>query len=403
MRDAVKQGLAFSLEVQKAESVKFAAEAEYREARSKLFPTLDLNASAGTAMKAEYYGNGIADAYSAKFNLVQPLYYSGTLNGMDAASLKIESATSKLRQAKQDYIFKVVDAYYRTAQAQTLLEIARENRAVLKSFWETTTRYARIGRSKGVDRLQAEASYNLSESDVLAAESQLESDRFELGRLLGEDPSADAKLAPQLMLKTYDPGDFGKLLNQALDNNPSIKATEQELESLIQSNKAKMGIHNPKLYLKGSWGYDSPEEYRWIDYRGEAYSLTLNLDVPLFSGFSAFAQSDQYYQARRQLEKDLWIKKKDLRKNLSAELATMRRDFERVKLTQTAAGSAKKAIDIAVRDYRNGLLSPTEVLNIQRTRLDADRQSTSAQYSYNQQILSVRRDLGMDLEKSYLE
>jgi outer membrane protein TolC len=402
LKEAVKRGLGYSLEVQKAQSEKAQADAEYRLARAKIFPTLALNAKGGTTATAEHYGNGYVDAYSARLNLEQPLFYSGVISaGMKAASLRQEMAASKLRDAKQDYVFKVVEAYYKTAQAQTLLGIAKENREVLKNFWEITSRYARIGRSKGVDRLQAEASYNLSESDVLEAESSLEESRYQLARLLGEESGTTEALAPKLRVEAYDPGALDKLAQEALEKNPSIKATESELESLIQANRAKMVEHRPKLYLKGSYGYDAPDEDVWFMKKGEAYSLTVNLDIPLFSGFSSFAQSDQQNEQRRQKEKDLMIQRQDLRKNLASSLATMKRDFQRLKLTQNSATSSKKAIDIAVRDYRNGLLSPTEVLNIQRTRLDADRKYTAAQYSYNQQILSVRRDIGVDLEKTY--
>jgi outer membrane protein TolC len=40
-------------------------------------------------------------------------------------------------------------------------------------------------------------------------------------------------------------------------------------------------------------------------------------------------------------------------------------------------------------------------LNIQRTRFDADKQYAEAQYSYQLQVLQLRRDLGTDLEKTY--
>ncbi len=402
LKDSIERGLGFSLEIQKAESEKRAAQDDYRLARSKLLPKIDLNAAAGPHETSDNYGGGFSHAYKARLDLEQPLFTSGVISsGLTSARLNRDVAEQKAFTIRQDYIFKIVEAYYKAAQAQVVLTLAKDNRSVLKNYLDITTRYAAIGRSKNVDRLQAEASYNLSEAQVLDAESSLEQLRQDLVRLLGEEAPLDVPLDPKLNLQPYDPGSAGKLLRQALDSNPAIKSLHLQVESIKYANKAKMIDHRPSLSLKGSWGYDAKEYDTWFKSRGEAYDVFLNLKIPLFSGFSSFAQSDQLFEQRLQLEKDLAIRQKELQRTLVTSLSTMQRDFQRLKLTQLSAVSSKKAMDVAVRDYRNGLLSSTDVLNIQRTRFDADRQNASAQYSYNQQMLNLRRDLGVDLEKAY--
>src|SRR5688500_19848285 len=52
---------------------------------------------------------------------------------------------------------------------------------------------------------------------------------------------------------------------------------------------------------------------------------------------------------------------------LAKSMATITREFNRLKLTQTSAAGARRAMDVALRDYRNGLLSSLDVLNIQRS------------------------------------
>jgi len=402
LAESIRRGLSYSLEFQKAESEKRQADAEFRLARAKVMPTLDMNASVTGTETAENYGNGFGHAYKARLDLEQPLFTGGALaNGLRAARMRREVAEKKWQAVRHDYTFKVVEAYYKAAQAQVLLAIAKENREILKNYLAITTRYAAIGRSKGIDRLQAEASYNLSESQVLESESTLEGFRQDLIRLLGEDQGLEAPLDPRLSLQAFDPGSLDKMLRQALEQNPAIQALSLQADSLTYENRARMFEHRPTLSARGSYGYDSPEYDRWIKDSGEAYSFGLVLKIPLFSGFSSLAQSDQLAEQRVQLEKDLAIRRKELQKTLATALATLQRDFTRLKHTQVSSASSKKAMDVAVRDYRNGLLSSTDVLNIQRTRFEADRQHTLAQYSYNQQMLNLRRDIGADLQKIY--
>jgi outer membrane protein len=409
LHGSISKGLVFSLELQKAEAEKKAAEDDYRLAESKLFPTVAINASGGTQKTSSAYTLGasatssnISETYKARIDLEQPLFTGGVLtSGLSAAKLNRDVARQKAYSTRQDYIFKIVDAYLKSAQAQVLLSLAQDNRTVLKSYLEITTRYAAIGRSKNIDRLQAEASYNLSEADVLASESTLEQTRQDLVRLLGDALSDGTELETEFSLQPVETGNLDQLLQKAIANNPEIRSLELQVESLKYTNRAKMIDHRPKLSLKGSWGYDSPDRPNWFEKASEAYSLTLNLNILLFSGFSSFAQSDAYAQQLFQLEKDLAIKRLELQKSLAKALSTLQREFHRLKLTQISATSSRKAMDVAVRDYRNGLLSSTDVLNIQRTRFDADRQYTLAQFSYNSQVLSLRRDLGIDLEKAY--
>jgi outer membrane protein len=402
LADAIKRGLEFSPEVQKAQSEYKYARAAHRQAISSLFPTIDLTASSGKTVAAEYYGGATTDLNRARLEGEQPLFTGGVISAaLRATTAKKEAAEKRLKLANHLYTFKIVSTYYTTAQAQTLLEIAKENREILKTYLSITTRYAKIGRSKAVDRLQAEASYNLSESDVMEAESALESLRQDLIRLIGDESGTNATLVPKLRTEKFEIGTLDKIYDQALSSNPEIQAVELDLKSLIQQNRAKMINHRPKLSLKGFWGYDSPEEKNWFHEKGENYGVSLNLKVPLFSGGSSFAESDQYAEQRVQLEKDLAVKRLELRKSVASSLITMQKDFQRLKLTQSSADSSKKAMDVALRDYRNGLLNATEVLTIQRGRFEADRKNTLAQYSYNQQILNLRYDLGLDIEQTY--
>lgn len=408
LSDAIRQGLVFSPEIQKAESEKRAAEDRYKIAQSRLFPTVDLKASGGSTKGSSAYAvggrlAGVTQSYDAHIEAEQVLFQGGVvMAGLSAAKLEREVKMQRIFATRQDYTYRIIEAYLNAAESQVLLEISKENRQILKAYADITARYAAIGRSKNIDRLQAEASYNLSEAQVLQSESELERNRQELLRLLG-DPESAQNLDTQIAAQSVETGGLKELYQKALENNPEIKALQLEVESLKYSNRVNMAQYRPKLTLNGSYGYDSPDRVRWIGKDiAEEYSITLNLTVPLFRGFSSFAESDANSQALIQKEKDLQIKQIELQKSLAKALATVQREFNRLKLTQASAASSKRAMDAGIRDYRNGLLSSTDVLNIQRTRFDADRQYTSAQFSYNRQVLSLRRDLGIDLEKTYV-
>ena len=229
----------------------------------------------------------------------------------------------------------------------------------------------------------------------------MEQIRQELLRLIG-DFDEKKQLDTDYAVQPVELGTLEQLSEKAMANNPEIRALQFEVDSLRYTNRARMQPYRPRLTLNGAYGYGSPDRTNWIDRQAEQYSLTLNLVVPLFRGFASFAESDVFAEQLVQREKDLAIRRVDLRRSLARALVTVHREFNRLKLTKLSAGSAQRAMEAGLKDYRSGLLSSTDVLNIQRTRFEADRQFTTAQFSYGRQILSLRRDLGVDLEKTYV-
>lgn len=406
----IKEGLNASLEIQSAEAERRRIDSEYKLAQSKIFPVINGVASGGTRKNSAAYRVGsqvsILDAnetYSAGFELDQPLYAGGAISsGLALTRTNREIAKQNLYATKQNYVFSLIENYLLAAEKQVNLDLARDNRDILKKYFQITSQYAAIGRSKNVDRLQAQSNFNLSEAEVLKAESEYESALQAMFRFMGKSKPDNAQVETNLLLQQIEVGTLDQLYQKALENNPSIRATTSSVDAQKYSNDLTMSVHKPTLNLKGNWGYDSPDRVNLIESRAETYSLTLNLKIPLFSGLDSFSQRQINSEQLVVKQKDLAIQQRNLHNSLSQALATLNRDFARLKLTQDSATISRKAMDVAIRDYRNGLLSSTDVLNIQRTRFESDRQYLTAQYSYHRQVLTLRRDLGIDLEKSYV-
>ncbi len=404
--ESVKRGLAQGLEIQKAQAERRQAEDEYSLAEAELFPTIYAKGSVGStkysSSKTSSSLSGNVESYQAGLVISQPLYKGGTtFAGLSAAKLGRKKAEQAIFSKRQTYVYDVVAGYYSMAEQQMLLDLARENRKNLKAYAEVTARYARIGRSKNIDRLQSESNYHLSEAQVLEAESSFEKSRQDLARLLGFEDDQQLQVETALKAQPVDTGTLDQLYQKAGENNPEIAELAYQVEYIRKTNRVKMASHYPELTLDGTWGFDSRDKPSWFEKESETSSVFLNLKIPLFSGLSSWSQSSYNNDELLKAERDLAIAKRDLRRDLAQSVSTMARQFERLKLTQVSAESSRKAMNAALRDYRNGLLSSTDVLNIQRTGYEADKTHTQAQYSYLEEVLKLRFNLGTDLEKTY--
>lgn len=408
LSDLVKKGLSYSPDVRKAEADYKISKEEFNQAEATIFPTLNLEASATNRKQAlisfGQSGFNRQNLYQANLVLSQPLYVGGAItSGLTAAKLGKELARQKLFSQKQKYLDELISAYYDYSERVESLRQAVINRDFLKNYTKIARQYASIGRTKSIDRLQAEANLASSESSVLEQESEVETSENKLLQIIGEEnfESAKEKIITQLSIQPIEPLALEEALKKALENNPEFKEAELELQRQEHLNDLSLVEDRPRLTLDGSYGYVTQTRDEWFQDDRNSYSVGVNLVIPIFSGFSSLAKRRANAQVKLQKEQDLVLKQEDLKQTLSTAIETLQRDFKRIKHLKSAVELGRKAMDSALRDYRRGLVSSTDVVAIQNNRFQSELELLRVSSSYMKQVLSLRRDLGVELEKIY--
>lgn len=411
LHQLLDKGFSFNPDWTSSRALLRQVQGEQGQTEAKLFPTIDLKAS-GTAYRDPVVltSAGISaiapsarELYLTYLQLDQPLYKGGMIsNGLALQRAKVDKARQDLLTKKQQVSYDIINAYINVIEWQRRNKLARENREVLSSYAKTVIQYANIGRSRRTDRMQAEISLALSESEVLASESGFEAAKEALIRLTGcEDFSELEEDKKVISAQPLDQISFEQILQRALDNNPDIQSLKKQIDIVKYTNKVDDAEDYPDLSLTGIAGYKAPDRPNLYTGPAEYYSIGLNLKIPLFSGFSSFSKSKVHTEKRVQAEMDLRRAQLTLRERVKVDMETMSREFERVKKTQGALSTAREAMTIAVREYRSGMLSSTDVVNLQQSRYAAETQSLSSHISYLRQIMNLRKELGTDLAKVY--
>lgn len=386
-------------------------QAEQGQAESALFPTINLK-GAGSSYRDPVVltSAGISniaptnrELYLAYLQLDQPLYKGGAVtSGLAMQRARVEKARQDLLDKKQQVSYDIINAYINIVEQQRKKKLAQENREVLSNYAKTVIQYANIGRSRRTDRMQAEISLALSESEVLSTENGFEAAKEALIRLTGVEDFTEIEedkkvVSAQPIEKTA----YDQILQRALDNNPNIQSFKKQVDVIRYANEVDSTTDWPDLTLTGIAGYKSPDRPNMFKDASEYYSIGLNLTIPLFSGLSSFSKRKVHIEKRAQAEMDLRRAQLTLRERVKVDLETMSREFERVKKTQGALATAREAMSIALREYKSGMLSSTDVVNLQQSRYSAEAQSISSHFSYLRQIMNLRKELGTDLAKTY--
>ena len=411
LQDLLRQGFAHNPDWISAVANLKQIQGELGQSESALFPTVNLKASGQsyrdpvvlTSSGLSLVTPTTRELYTTYAQLDQPLYRGGLLtNGLAMQRARVEKARQDLLSKKQQVAYDIINGYVSVVELQRKRKLAEENREVLSNYAKIVIQYANIGRSRRTDRMQAEISLALSESEVLATGSGFEAAKEALIRLTGTEDFAqlveDSKVVnAQPIEKTS----FEQILQRALDNNPDIQSFKKQVDIVNYSNEVDNASDLPDLSLTGIAGYKSPDRPNLFTEPAQYYSIAVNLTIPIFSGFSSFSKRKVHAEKRNQAEMDLRRAQLSLHERVKVDLETMSREFERVKKTQTALNTAREAMNIALREYRSGLLSSTDVVNLQQSRFAAETQSISSHFSYLRQIMNLRKELGTDLAKIY--
>lgn len=344
--------------------------AQKRIAYANLFP--EVKGQLYTDKEAENYGGDSYESvpeYSAKFIASWELDLWGNLRwAKDRSMAQFLQAVENQRALRMTLVAQVAQAYFELVALDNELAIVKQT---LRARQESV-RLAELRFNGG---LTSETAYQQAQVE-LARTATLVPDLERAIALKENDISFLAGRYPSTVERSHHPQDIrlpetlpAGLPSSLLERRPDVRAAE---EALIAAN-AEVGIAYTNLFphitLTAHYGLES-EEFR--DFLHSPYHfLSANLLTPLFAmgknRAALKAKKAACEQAAYQYEKAVLSAFKDAR-NAIVEFNKIQDIYDaQLELEQ----AARKSIDLTRTQYLNGYISYLDMLDAQRTYLDA--------------------------------
>lgn len=344
--------------------------AQKRIAYANLFP--EVKGQLYTDKEAENYGGDSYESvpeYSAKFIASWELDLWGNLRwAKDRSMAQFLQAVENQSALRMTLVAQVAQAYFELVALDNELAIVKQT---LRARQESV-HLAELRFNGG---LTSETAYQQAQVE-LARTATLVPDLERAIALKENDISFLAGRYPSTVERSHHPQDIclpetlpAGLPSSLLERRPDVRAAE---EALIAAN-AEVGIAYtnlfPRITLTAHYGLES-EEFR--DFLHSPYHfLSANLLTPLFAmgknRAALKAKKAACEQAAYQYEKAVLSAFKDAR-NAIVEFNKIQDIYDaRLELEQ----AARKSIDLTRTQYLNGYISYLDMLDAQRTYLDA--------------------------------
>ncbi|GAN78566.1 TolC family outer membrane protein [Acidisphaera rubrifaciens] len=309
-----------------------------------------------------------ADAAAGTLTITQPLYTGGrTRASTDRAENQVMAERARLITQEQTSFTNVVNAYVGVIQAQQILQLDISNEQVLTKQLQATNDRFRVGEITRTDVAQAEAALAGATATRETAEGQLASSRATFQRAVGYLPPGDL-VPPQpltLPVRTEE-----QAVTLSASNNPQVVAALFDDASAKDAVEVAYSALMPTVNLQGQGQLSVNAGGQQIDQN--IYSVTANLNVPLYQGGSEYSAVRQARQTQQQTRKLVDDARRAARQQAIQAWETLIAARATVDSTRSQITANRIALEGVEREAIVGSRTTLDVLNAQQALLQSE-------------------------------
>ncbi len=318
--------------------------------------------------------------YNINFSGSQNLSIYNFLQGIEAYYNNNKSEYNYYYNLNE-LIYNTISLYLNCYTSGKLLEV-RKKAVERSSYYKSRVdEMFKLGSASKADQLKAEVSSLQSQLELIKAEKTYKELTAQLKSLLNIED--DIELEPPIPDFESEPIEIVK--EKILKNNLELIALRNSVISMRLKLAENISQYLPSIYLRGSYGYSGyefPNSKEEWDKR-DSYSYSINLSIPLFSGFKRINNS---LVQKMQLDlEELNLKKKEKDVLLDIENA------------YNSYLESKKMLEISEKN----VLVSTESMEATKLRFEMGEASIIELLSAEEDLLNAHYNLELAM-KEYL-
>ena len=253
------QALANDAVYASARSAQVAGQEKAVQGRASLLPGIGLGGSY-TRNSSDASGSADYSANSYRLSLTQPLFNLGNWESYQQSKLAVVLADTQFAQAQQDLIVRVSQAYFDVLTAQDTLLFLQQQQAFISEQLASAKRNFEVGTATITDTNEAQARFDLSVAQQIAAQSDLEVKRAALQQIVGDAPAELAPLRPGVKLSAPEPAQLNLWVTSAENQNYEVLRQQLALEIAKREIKRNRAGHYPTVDLIASRSHSNSNQ-----------------------------------------------------------------------------------------------------------------------------------------------
>ncbi|MBB1632214.1 efflux transporter outer membrane subunit [Cupriavidus sp. UME77] len=401
LRGLIAEALEGSPSIDMAKA-RLAAAAAYSEgANANTLPRVD----AGYALTRQQYSATamvpppVAGSWQTENRGVISATYELDLWGKNREALASSVSARRAAEAESEQVrlsvsSAVARAYNELARLYALLDIAQDEVRQRSALARITHARAASGLDTEVEQRTADANLDASNAAVTALNGAILNARYQLGALLGRGPDRGLALARP----TLSPGDAVRLPDNLpadlVSRRPDIVAARWRVDASTHDIKvAKAGFY-PDINLSAAIGLDAFGFGRFLTAASRTASAGPAIHLPIFDAGALRAQLKGRYA-----EFDMAVANYNQTligalTDVATQLAQIRTIDAQLVDALRAEQNSRRARDLALAQYRQGLTTQLTVLNAETSALARNQAVAQLRMTRRDRQIALAASLG---------
>ena len=386
-----------------ARATQQAGQEKLPQGRSLLMPSVSLNANSTFNDQTIQYkgafpfpgGNLRYNNHGYGVNLTQPLFRQQNWLSYTEAELQVAQTEAQFRIAEQDLILRVAQSYFDVLIAQDSVHLAEAQKTAISEQLEQAKRNFEVGSATITDTHEAQARYDLTGAQEIAAQNNLEIKKRALQQLINATPKDLRHLGKEFKLESPQPADMEKWVDDAQLSSLQLAIAQAGAEIAEKEVARNRGGHYPTLDLVanysnnqsngGSFGVGSDTTNK---------SVGVQLNMPLFQGGAINSKWREAEANRERARQELENTRRNIALQTREAYLGVVSGIAQVKALQQALTSSKSVLEASKLGQEVGVRTNLDVLNAQQQLYATRRDLYQAEYNYLISHLRLKAAVG---------
>lgn len=334
-------------------------------AKSGKLPSLGLSSSIGGSWSAPQGGDfNTAGSFTTGVNYSQTLFDNYKTDAeIEQARAGTEVAKYALRNAEQNVLLSVVQAYFAVIRDTQLVQLRSDNMTFFDAQVSSADDRLRLGEGTKIDVSQAKARQAAAVALYRSAIASLQTSQASYERWVGHKPK---NLTSDFNFGKSLPTSIDGAIATAQDRHPALLSARAAIRAAQAGSDAASASFGPTLNLIGA--IDATTSYSSITSTTSSSlggSAKLSLSIPIYSGGALSASLRKANIQQIQSEVDALSARDQIKEAVISAWSTLQNASSQIESAQSAVASNQLVVDGTIQERDVGQKTTLDVLNAQ--------------------------------------
>jgi outer membrane protein len=292
---------------------------------------------------------------------------------------------------------RVAQAYFDVLIAQDSVTLADAQMNAISEQREQAKRNFEVGSATITDTLEAQARYDQTGAQEIAAKNNLEVKRSALQQLINTAPGDLDHLGKDFKLEVPQPTVMEKWVSEAQLSNLQLAIAQAGAEIADREVSRNRGGHLPTVDLVANYSKNNTGGVMANDTTNKSIGVQLNM--PLFEGGAVNSKWREAEANRERARQELENARRNVEQQTRQAYLGVVSGIAQVQALKQALTSSQSVLEASKLGQQVGVRTNLDVLNAQQQLFSNRRDLYQAQYNYLMSELRLKQAVGTLSEK----